>query len=377
MINMKNLLFSTVVVFFIVIACGCTGKSSSAENHTVIEFGEISGRDAASAGFEVKETKLIPLETAPECMVGMVKRLRQYKDNYYLQSESRLLKFDKDGRFITEIGTRGNGPGEYLLINAFTIVRDSVYLFDGNQEKVHVYDIDGKWGRDIDGMSKLKFTGDVLPISENRVLIANDINFQKEQPLYMTWSFDNPGDIQEVVPCDFSYGGSYSFSSHPMTLYGNKIYLIKPLGSDIYSFNPDTSSVSPAVSINGILNDVSGGDYSEKLTGVLSAGGNPLMGVYGAGRFLVINLFNGTVILNAETGDSSYIGSNVEVPKDGIFPFMPQSLSYSTENKLVAVLPAQSYLSMIDSWGDDIKHLFQKQVDINGESNPVIIEYGI
>ncbi len=51
-----------VVVFFIVIACGCTGKSSSAENHTVIEFGEISGRDAASAGFEVKETKLIPLE---------------------------------------------------------------------------------------------------------------------------------------------------------------------------------------------------------------------------------------------------------------------------------------------------------------------------
>jgi peptidylamidoglycolate lyase len=57
---------------------------------------------------------------------------------------SRVIKFDKDGKFQLEWGSKGSGPGQFNLVHSVTIdAQHRVYAADRNNNRVQVFDEKG------------------------------------------------------------------------------------------------------------------------------------------------------------------------------------------------------------------------------------------
>lgn len=67
---------------------------------------------------------------------------------FFLDSKnSKVVKFDKNGKFINSFANAGNGPGEFpnfCVIN-FYITNDSLYLVNHCERNILVFDTDGKF----------------------------------------------------------------------------------------------------------------------------------------------------------------------------------------------------------------------------------------
>jgi DNA-binding beta-propeller fold protein YncE len=59
---------------------------------------------------------------------------------------SRIVKFDKTGRYLKSWGTFGDAPGQFELPHAIVIDKeDHVYVADRENQRIQIFDIDGKF----------------------------------------------------------------------------------------------------------------------------------------------------------------------------------------------------------------------------------------
>ena len=89
----------------------------------------------------VKGIEYIPLETRSECLVGGdINDILFYDDKYYIMSDrKRVHCFDKDGKFLFNVGYEGRGPGEYSLLSNISIDDGVVYAFCIYEMQLHRY----------------------------------------------------------------------------------------------------------------------------------------------------------------------------------------------------------------------------------------------
>lgn len=77
---------------------------------------------------------------------------------------SRVVKFDKNGRFLKEWGKRGSAPGEFHTPHSIVVdSRSRVYVADRENYRIQVFDADGKFleqWRDLGAPWGLAFTPD-------------------------------------------------------------------------------------------------------------------------------------------------------------------------------------------------------------------------
>jgi peptidylamidoglycolate lyase len=65
---------------------------------------------------------------------------------------SRIVKFDKNGKFMLEWGKKGNGPGEFDTPHGITVDNENrVYVADRGNARIQVFDTDGKFLREFKG----------------------------------------------------------------------------------------------------------------------------------------------------------------------------------------------------------------------------------
>jgi len=94
------------------------------------------------------QVEYIPLETNKNCVVGVISSF-DISDNYIavcVNQTDEIFLFTRTGKFITKIGKRGQGPGEFLYPNSIFIdeSKKCLYVYGGNQ-KLLVYDFTGKY----------------------------------------------------------------------------------------------------------------------------------------------------------------------------------------------------------------------------------------
>ncbi|MCG8309682.1 MAG: 6-bladed beta-propeller, partial [Cytophagales bacterium] len=70
----------------------------------------------------------IPLETNSQSLFKKISQIQLINDNILISSTHRLLLFTKKGKFIRQIGKKGKGPGEYLLIFDFVAISDTIFI---------------------------------------------------------------------------------------------------------------------------------------------------------------------------------------------------------------------------------------------------------
>lgn len=105
-----------------------------------------SGKPFFSA---VSSLELTPLETTDRYLLGSCVQLSLLQDGYLLADRKnfRIYRYSADGRFLNEIGRRGNGPGEYIGFRSVQADGSLVHVFDASGKEI-VYGQDGDFLRE-------------------------------------------------------------------------------------------------------------------------------------------------------------------------------------------------------------------------------------
>ena len=101
----------------------------------------------------VEDVEYVKLETTDDCLVNSsVSIFATDKDIYVLNkfSDDKLLRFDrKTGKFISQIGSIGQGPKE-MINPCFVFAKDSlVYVTSTSMDKIYVYTNENQFVRSV------------------------------------------------------------------------------------------------------------------------------------------------------------------------------------------------------------------------------------
>jgi DNA-binding beta-propeller fold protein YncE len=83
---------------------------------------------------------------------------------------SRIVRFDKAGKYVNEWGTKGSGPGQFQLVHAVTIdPQGRIYAADRNNNRVQVFDKDGKF---VEEWPNIRSVTKLIATTDNAIYLA-------------------------------------------------------------------------------------------------------------------------------------------------------------------------------------------------------------
>ena len=144
-----------VLFFFLLCFISCTFQPTTEKSRLTL----ISGESNYIINLDGKINKSLPistifknvypiiLESDTNCLIGEIYDLQVFGNKIFIFDKfiaNSLFVFDTNGQFVRKIGALGNGPGEYIQINDFTINPNdgSIYICDRGI-KIHKYKQDG------------------------------------------------------------------------------------------------------------------------------------------------------------------------------------------------------------------------------------------
>jgi hypothetical protein len=102
------------------------------------------------------KAKAILLEETDYAVIGEIYSFQIFDDYIFVMDRHKAKKmfvFNKDGKYVRQIGSFGQGPGEYLSLNDFCLdtVNHEIYINDATKRKLHKYNFEtGKYVNSID-----------------------------------------------------------------------------------------------------------------------------------------------------------------------------------------------------------------------------------
>jgi hypothetical protein len=128
-------------------------------------------------------------------------------------NNSRVVKFDAQGKYLTEWGTRGSDDGQFNAVHA--VATDSegrVYVADRNNDRVQVFDSNGAH---LDTWGGLSFPNDILVTADQYVWVADNqpphmVKFDRDGNRLYSWMLDaGPHRFGEVHELAVDAAGSW------------------------------------------------------------------------------------------------------------------------------------------------------------------------
>ena len=140
----QSLLINLLTYIVIVILISC---NSSPEN----KFFTIPVDSAVETNLLLSEIveniEAVELELTDNSLLNAQRITRiLYKDNIIIKQRNTVMLFDKTGKFIRQIGSIGQGPGEFVGIQDIAVDFENKHLFILAVEgKIICYDFDGNF----------------------------------------------------------------------------------------------------------------------------------------------------------------------------------------------------------------------------------------
>lgn len=190
--------------------------------------------------------EVIPLETQDSCLLMNTTKVVPCKDGYFVFDNLKpaLYLFDGSGKFVREIGKKGNGPGEFQLLADFVIdEKENRIVLLSQYGFLLEYDWDGNY------MGKI-----ILPVKPNYYSVAllnngqnwalwscvdteddgiSIIDRHSHASVNSYWNNDRILDMDLISPF-YSYKGNIYFGS----AYQPQVYRLEP-NSMVYEYSWD------------------------------------------------------------------------------------------------------------------------------------------
>lgn len=116
--------------------------------------------------------RYVPLETDTACLVESITNAFLTDSFIFISDYNRLLKFDINGKYLKQIGSKGRGPGEYPSLGNFLIDLNSKEIYVLSSRIILVYDFDGNFIKDF----KIEFPCRQFILNEKDELIFHPFN---------------------------------------------------------------------------------------------------------------------------------------------------------------------------------------------------------
>ncbi len=241
---MKYLLVFIITLFFL--SCGDKNAqelfeqsvktiSVSCEKNQVLNLSEFAD-----------SIEIIPLETKDECLIGWVRRIVSTDEHYYISSAvsyytQKLFVFNKDGKFVRQIGREGESPQTYLGMNDFVLTDDSIVKISENY-KLACYDINGnflykKKQRDCP-KEIIVFDNQIYGLSVNPHLFDNQLLFRLDRNDSLRTDFFKVSPLEAKV-------ADFYVRTAMMTTSEDAIIFSHPYSNTIFRLNPDSLKTAP------------------------------------------------------------------------------------------------------------------------------------
>lgn len=115
---LKKTIALIIISYSLFNSCNYVNESKDNPIHIKCSYKEIE--DSISNIRLDKNFNILPLETKPDCLIGEVRMIEKLDSLLFiLDYSSNLFVFNTNGKFINQIGKIGDGPNEYVGINAF------------------------------------------------------------------------------------------------------------------------------------------------------------------------------------------------------------------------------------------------------------------
>lgn len=132
----------TIILAAAAIIFSCTDRTTS-DGIRVINA-DLTGKEVIELNLADLEKTV--LEYSEESIIGDIKDLVCTDNGGYIIASTtanshRLMQFDRDGRYIRDIGHQGRGPGEFLNIRSIFMLGDTLNVgsFQGFNHILHRY----------------------------------------------------------------------------------------------------------------------------------------------------------------------------------------------------------------------------------------------
>jgi len=136
-----------ISLFFCLLVGACSSKNAL-PSFDLSDLSKINLKHTIPLDSIVVHTELIPLDNEQAPLVGIVTGICESDDYYFVVSgKKNIYQYNKQGKFIRQIGAHGRGPGEHLFIEqiSFDAARNTLYMFDYMGGQLLKYDSTGKY----------------------------------------------------------------------------------------------------------------------------------------------------------------------------------------------------------------------------------------
>ena len=254
-------------IFLNILFCGClftacSGGSSNASSSnmsysedgvTVIPMNAQQG-DVLNLSDFAESIELIPLETRDDCLIGWIPEIIATKNHYVLISGigptdfQHLYVYDKKGKFIRQISSRGQGGEEFLEVRDIDVVGDSIIKM-GDVCALRTFNLEGKQlsSKGIDG------TVEEIVSMKGKTIMFQAANREAESAENILYQYDEK-DVFQRRFFDVPYMASRitSFFSNPRALTRDDVfvYFHFPYDNYIYKIDAETLVYSPMYKVD-------------------------------------------------------------------------------------------------------------------------------
>ena len=162
----------------------------------------------------VEQIEYISLETNDNCIVGHITDF-DISDNYivvYVFQSKEIFLFSRNGRFITMIGSQGQGPAEYLSPGWISIDEKKKYVYVQDGQNLLIYDFTGKF------VTSFSFEGrnKIIYAYHDNQFITGTLSVQSNEDYYVYGIWDSTMKLlkQDVKGVPVKNNGGYNAGAH-------------------------------------------------------------------------------------------------------------------------------------------------------------------
>lgn len=181
---LKATIFLLLLVLFPLNACKYNAKEKSTGDLTVLHCLNYL-EDALHESPMYDNVEIVKLETKSSCLISEITRVEMNDSYFFIKDFDNLYTFTRNGKFVAQIGEKGNGPNEYITLSTFFIddKKQQISIVDNYKSIFINYNYEG---RHISTTSiprgTLKGCHYALSAPDNNILLSNMMDMNNSKP---------------------------------------------------------------------------------------------------------------------------------------------------------------------------------------------------